>query len=196
MREEGDSRYSHSSPELMTNDECCALFGCHIVPDCFQTWAVSFMHGQLFLCMGSCSRVWAFVFMRGRPFSCVGDHLRVWATVFMRGRPSSCVAVVSVHKRFRAWAVGLMHGVVVGVGGVVVVHGVIVSSCVGDRLRAWRSFPCVGGHFRGWAVSLMHGWLLALVGSLLCVGSLSCGSAGTIAEGWVVLTILKNNDER
>ena len=28
------------------------------------------------------------------------------------------------------------------------------------------------------------------------VGLLSCGSAGTIVEGWVVLTVLKNNDKR
>ena len=41
----------------------------------------------------------------------------------------------------------------------------------------------------------MQGWLLALVGSLFRVGSLSCGSAGTIAEGWVVLTVLKNNNK-
>ena len=46
----------------------------------------------------------------------------------------------------------------------------------------------------------MGGWLdwrllLALMGLLLHVGSLSCGSAGTIVEGWVVLTVLKNNNE-
>ena len=86
MREGGDSRYSHSSPKIMTNDECHASF------------------------MGSRSRVWAFVFMRGRPFSCVGDPLHAWATVFMCGQPSSCMAVVSVHKRFRAWAVISVRG--------------------------------------------------------------------------------------
>ena len=42
----------------------------------------------------------------------------------------------------------------------------------------------------------MRRWLLALVGLLLRVGSLSCGSAGTIVEGGVVLTMLENNDER
>ena len=113
MREGGDSRYSHSSPKIMTNDKCHASF------------------------MGSRSCAWAFVFMHGRPSSCVGDCLHAWVTVFV-----------------------------------------------------------CGGHFCVWAVGLMHGWLLALVGSLLRVGSLSCGSAGTIAEGWVVLTVLKNNDEQ
>ena len=135
MREEGDSRYSHSSPKLMTNDECHASFGCHIVPECFRMWAVTLMHGQSFLCMGG--RVWAFVFMCGHPFSCVGDRFCACATVFIRG-----------------------------------------------------------GHFCAWAVGLMRRWLLALGGLLLRVGSLSCGSAGTIVEGWVVLTMLKNNDER
>ena len=81
MREEGDSRYSHSSPKLMTNNECHASFGCHIVPDCFRTWAVGFVHGQLFSCMGSHSRVWAFVLVCGRPFSCVGSRFRAWAVV-------------------------------------------------------------------------------------------------------------------
>ena len=126
MREGGDSRYSHSSPQLMTNDECHASF------------------------------VWAFVFVRGQPFSCVGNGLCVWATIFMRGQ---------------------------------------LSSCVGDHLCAWWSFLCMSGRFCAWAVSLTCGWLLALVGWLLRMGSLSCGSAGTIVEGWVVLTMLKNNNE-
>ena len=149
MREEGDSRYSHSSPKLMPNDECHASFGCHIIPECFRMWAVGFVHGRSFSCMGGRSRAWAFVFMRGHPFSCMGVHFHAWATVFVRGRPSSCMAVVSMRGRL---------------------------------------FPCVGGRLDAW-------WLLALVGLLLCVGSLSCGSAGMIVEGWVVLTVLKNNDD-
>ena len=81
--------------------------------------------------------------------------------------------------------------------------------CMGNRLCAWatvfvrgRLLWCVatvfvrGGRFHAWAVGLVRGWLLGLVGSLLRVGLLSCGSAGTIVEGWVVLTMLKNNDER
>ena len=67
---------------------------------------------------------------------------------------------------------------------------------MGDRFGAWATVFIRGGHFRAWAVSLMQRWLLALVGSLLRVWSLSCGSAGTIVEGWVVLTMLKNNNER
>ena len=120
MREEGDSRYSHSSPKLMTNDECHALFGCHVVPECFRKWAVGFVHGQSVSCM-------AFVFLRGHPFSCMGDRFRAWATVFMCGQPSSCVVVVSVHGRLFPCVGGQLDvWVVVGVGGVIVVHGVVV----------------------------------------------------------------------
>ena len=127
MREGGDSRYSHSSPKLMTNDECHASFGCHVVSDCFQTWAVGFMHEQSFSCMGSRSRAWAFVFVRGQPFSCVGNRFHVWATVFMCGQLSSCVG-----DRVRAWQLFPCVGgrldvwMVVGVGGVVVAHGIVV----------------------------------------------------------------------
>ena len=140
----------------------------------------------------------------GQSFSCVG-----LPTVFVCGQPSSCVAVVSVRKRsFLCMGSWLDAWVVVGVGGVIVARGVVVSSCVGDCLRAWWLFPCVSGCFRVWAVvsvrgrsawcvgGYWHWWGCCCAWGRCPVGSLSCGSAGTIAEGWVVLTVLKNNDER
>ena len=55
MREGGDSRYSHSSPKLMTNDECHASF----MGGRSHAWAFVFMCGRLLvgslLCMGSLS---------------------------------------------------------------------------------------------------------------------------------------------
>ena len=54
MREGGNSRYSHSSPKIMTNDECHESF------------------------MGGRSRAWAFVFVHGRLSSCVGNCLHAW----------------------------------------------------------------------------------------------------------------------
>ena len=105
----------------------------------------------------------------------MGDRFHAWVVIFLHGRsfslhgPSfSCVgnrlvrgpSFWCVGDRFGAWAVIFMHGRLV--------------SCMGDR---------------AWAVGLMQRWLLALVGSLLRVGLLSCGSAGTIVEGWVVLTM-------
>ena len=86
MREGGDSRYSHSSPKLMTNDECHASF------------------------MGGRSRAWAFAFVRGRPFLCVGDRLHAWVTIFMCGRLSSCVGDrLHVWATVFMWEVVLMH---------------------------------------------------------------------------------------
>ena len=106
--------------------------------------------------------------MHGQSFSCVGLRFRVWATVSMHGPSFSCVG-----NRFRVW-------VTVLVRGRPSLSVVVVSVC-------GRSFPCMGGRLDA---------EVALVGSLLRVGSLSCGSAGTIVEGWVVLTMLKNNDEQ
>ena len=149
MREGGDSRYSHSSPKSMTNDEWHSSFGCHIAPNCFPMWAVSFVHGRSFLCMGLRFCAWATVFVCGQLSLCMGNHLCVW------------------------WS----------------------FPCLGSCFHVWQSFLCLGGRFHAWVVSLMHGWLLALVGSLLHMGSLFYGSAGTIVEGWVVLTVLKNNNK-
>ena len=95
----------------------------------------------------------------------------------MHGRSFSCVGI-----RFGVWATVLVHGQ--------------PSSCVGNRFGVWVTVFVCGGRFHAWVVSLMQRWLLALVGSLLRIGSLSCGSAGRIVEGWMVLTVLKNNNER
>ena len=46
-----------------------------------------------------------------------------------------------------------------------------------------QSFPCVGGQLDAWVVVGVGGVVV------LCF-------TGTIVEGWVVLTVLKNNDER
>ena len=57
---------------------------------------------------------------------------------------------------------------------------------MGSRLDAWVVVG-IGGVVVACGVVVLWG---------RCpVGSLSCGSAGTIAEGWVVLTVLKNNDK-
>ena len=93
----------------------------------FPAWAVVFLRGPSFSCVGDRFHAWAFVFMRGRPVLCVGDRLRAWATVFMRGRPFLCMG-----DRLHAWrsfpCVGgwLDAEVVVGIGGVIVVRGVVV----------------------------------------------------------------------
>ena len=86
-------------------------------------------------------------------------------------------------------------GIRFGVWATVLVHGQ-PSSCVGNCFGVWATVFVSGGRFCVWVVGLMQRWLLALVGSLLRMGSFSCGSAGRIVEGWVVLTVLKNNNEQ
>ena len=94
-------------------------------------------------------RAWAVVIVHGRLFWCVGDHVGAWVTIFICGQP---------------------------------------FCCVGDRLCAWWSFPCVGGQLEVEVVVGVGGVVVAHGVVVLC-------SAGRIVAGWVVLTVLKNNNE-
>ena len=123
----GDSRYSHSSPIPMTND--------NVAPDCFRTWAVVFVHGRLVSCMSLRFRAWATVFMRGPSFSCVGDWFRAWVTTLVRG---NCLCVRRSFSFVGGW---LGAWVVVGVGGVVVACGVVVL------WFSWNDSGRVGGAY-------------------------------------------------
>ena len=86
----------------------------------FRAWVVSFVHEPSFSCVGD--RFHATVFMRGSRF-------RAWAVISMRGRSFPCVG-----GRLGAW-------VVVGVGGVIVAHGVIVL------WFSWNDSGRVGGAY-------------------------------------------------
>ena len=121
----------------------------------FPAWAVVFLRGPSFSCVGDrlvrgpsfwCVGdrfgAWAIVFMHGRPVSCVGDCFGAWATILVRGQPCSCVTVVSVRGRsFPCMGGRLDAEVVVGVGGVVVARGVVVL------WFSWNHSGRVGGAY-------------------------------------------------
>ena len=77
-----------------------------------------------------------------------------------------------------------------------------LSSYMGGRFCTWvvicecgQLFLNVGDQFWTWAISFICGWSLALVGSLLCMGSLSCVSAGTKCEKMCLPCFTEKNDD-
>ena len=64
--------------------------------------------------------MWAIGFVHGQSFLCVGDHFCVWVTVFVQRWLFPCVVVIlCMGSWLDVW-------VIVGIGGVVVAHGVVV----------------------------------------------------------------------